>query len=108
MDFALVRGTLFQLIFILAGVLTLLNQDEVETRQIATFDDLVFLWEQLQLLSGAAPHINQSIVHHGTLYKLCLQTLPRRQRLETLWAYIRNNEKLESWATVLQRLCQAS
>ena len=77
-------------------------------RDIATFDDVEFLWERLQLLSSSTPSSEERSIRQGASRpEPSLQKLPRRQRLELLWSCIGDSENMERWATVLQRICQA-
>jgi hypothetical protein len=74
-------------------------------QDVATFDDIVFLWVRLQVLSASTPDSGQRTTPGGS--QPFWQTLSRRQRLERLWVCIGNNEKNERWATILKRICQA-
>jgi hypothetical protein len=77
-------------------------------QDIATLDDIVFLWERLRLLSTSTPSCSKRATDQNpSPYKSSLQILPRRQRLEMLWLCIGDNEQSERWATVMKRICQA-
>ena len=87
--------------------LQLLAKTTRTIKDIATLDNIIFVWERLALLRAAGDS-QEGFVKDQSQHEPPQQYLCRRQHLERLWMCIGVNQKTERWAKSLKRICEGT